>query len=109
MAERDLARNGEKADQTQCPGRTLRIETDLRQVFRLVDLHGVPGEERAEITQRQPTETRSAHGLAEGPVAGSPAVCRDMGDRGPGPTLRFAVGLEPQLGRLASQQQIYRR
>jgi hypothetical protein len=49
MAEGDLTRNCDKAHQPKRPSRFARRETDLDQVFRLVDLDGIPGKQTAEI------------------------------------------------------------
>src|SRR6266850_4627784 len=49
VAERDLARDTGEADEAERPGGVARAEADLHEVLRLVDLHGVPGVEGAEI------------------------------------------------------------
>ena len=49
MTQRDLTRNRDEAHCAESPGGFTRTETDLDQIFRLVDLDGIPGEEPAEI------------------------------------------------------------
>src|SRR5438270_13351217 len=108
MAERDLAGNRDEAHQTQCPSRALRVEADFNQVFRLVHLHQIPGQQSTEIAERQPPEAPRAQGSRERPINRSRAATREPVGRRCDRARRTAVRLETQIGRLASQQQIER-
>src|SRR5215469_6998731 len=44
VTERDLTRDRDKAHQSKRPSRSARLESDLDQVFRLMDLDGIPRE-----------------------------------------------------------------
>ena len=108
MAERDLAGNRDEAHQTQCPSRALRVEADFNQVFRLVHLHQIPGQQSTEIAERQPPEAPRAQGSRERPINRSRAATREPVGRRCDRARRTAIRLETQIGRLASQQQIER-
>ena len=56
VAERDLADDAGEADEPERAGRHRGREADLHQIFRLVHLHGVPGDERAEVAEHDPPE-----------------------------------------------------
>src|SRR5271169_619597 len=99
MSERDLTRNRDEADQTQCPSSTLRIEADFDQVFRLVDLHQIPGEQGAEIADRQPPETGRAQRSNESPIDCSPPGSREALGRRCDRARRIAVWLQAEIGR----------
>ena len=78
MAERDLAGDAGQADEAERPRRVGRREADLDQVLGLVHLHRVPGEEAAEVAERDPPEARGAHGAAERPVDRGPRRVDDV-------------------------------
>src|SRR6185437_13159478 len=55
------------------------IEAGFDQIFRLMHLHRVPGEQAAEISERDPPEPSRAHGAPQRPVHRGPAVIDDVG------------------------------
>ena len=56
MSERNLPRNAEQADETERPCRRRRGESDLDEIFGLVNLNRVPDVKPAEISEREPPE-----------------------------------------------------
>ena len=109
MTEADLPGHGDEAHQPQRPGCLAGAEADLDQVFGLVHLHRVPGEQRAEIGERDPPEPRGAQRPAERPVDCRPGMVDDVGvAAGNGLVRRHPIRLEPQILGPALQQQIER-
>src|SRR5579863_1423600 len=78
MPEHDLAGHRDKADHAQCPSGGARREPNLDQVFGLVDLHGVPGEEAAEISNGDPPEAGCAQRPHQGPFHRRPVMVDDV-------------------------------
>ena len=70
-----------RLDAAQRPGGERRTEADLHQIFRLVHLHRVPDEQRAEITEGDPPEAAGAQRTAERPVHRDPGRIDDIGVR----------------------------
>src|SRR5204863_6921988 len=98
MAKRDLAGHRHEADQSQGPGGFTGAESDLDQILRLMDLHRVPGEQAAEIAERDPPETAGEHSAAQRPIDRRPGVVDDVavpaGVRGPG---ALAIRFEAEI------------
>src|SRR5262249_61901135 len=81
MAERDLTGNPGQADEPERPRGVGRAEADLDEILRLMDLHGVPGEETGEVSQRDPPEPHGPHGPRKRPLHTGPDVIDDVRDR----------------------------
>src|SRR6516164_5874978 len=74
MTERDLTGNCYEAHQTKRPSRFTRRETDLDQVFRLMDLDGIPGKQTAKITDGQAPEAPRPQRPPERPIDRCPGL-----------------------------------
>src|SRR5438270_202439 len=72
MSEHDLAGNAEEAHEPECPAGVRRTESELDEVLRLMDLHGVPREEPEEVCNGDPPEAARTDGAGERPVDGRP-------------------------------------
>jgi hypothetical protein len=53
------------ADQTQGPRRLHHVKSHLDEIFRLMDLHGIPGEERTEVAEGDPPKSAGAGGTGK--------------------------------------------
>jgi len=78
MTERDLTRDCDKADETKRPSRLAWRETDIDQIFRLMDLDGIPGKQPAKITGRQPPKSLGAERSCERPINRGPSAVDDV-------------------------------
>jgi PAS domain S-box-containing protein len=109
MAERDLAGHRYQADQAQRPGRVGRGKPDLGQVFGLVHLHRVPGEQAAKIAGGEPPEAARPQRPGERPVDRGPGgvddIRRGLGGRS---RRRLAVRMKADILGPMPQQQVQR-
>src|SRR4029453_16489712 len=105
ITQTDLASDAREADQPERPGGETRLKADVDQVFRLMHLDGVPGEEPAEKAERDPPEARGADGAGERPIGGRPRRIHDvrgMRARGGISDRHVAVGTESEIFRPAA-------
>ena len=109
MTERDLPRNRDEADEPECPGREARGKARFDQIFRLMHLHRVPGEQAAEIGERDPPEAAGTHRAPKRPVHRGPAMIDDIGIAvGEGAALCDAVRHHAEIFGASLQQEVER-
>src|SRR5215469_1953963 len=77
-SEADLAGNADHTDDTEGPGRGERLEANLDEILGLVHLHGVPGDEGAEVAKHDPPESAGCHRARERPFDGRPGRVGDV-------------------------------
>src|SRR4029077_5477815 len=78
MPECDLSRNRHEAHQSQCQCGFARRKTKLDQIFGLMNLNRVPGEQSTEIAGSEPPKTRCPQGAPQCPVDCRPGMVDDI-------------------------------
>src|SRR5262249_6698958 len=108
--EADLAGNADHTDDTERPGRSEWFETNLDEILGLMHLHGVPGDEGAEVAKHDPPESAGCHRARERPFDGRPGGVGDVGTTLAryGTDGRPAVRQQPDLFGLLANEQIER-
>src|SRR6516164_10305328 len=98
MTEPDLTWDCYEAHQTKGPSRFTRRETDLDQVFRLMNLDGIPGKQTAEIADRQPPEAPRPQRPPECPIDRRPGLVDNVRRVVGGRTARDdPIGMKPDI------------
>src|SRR6516225_6575008 len=109
MTERDLTGNCYEAYQTKGPSCFTRRKTDLDQVFRLMDLDGIPGKQTAEIADRQPPEAPRLQRPPECPIDRRPGLVDNVRRVIAGRTARNdPIGTKPDIFGPVLEQQVER-
>ena len=109
MAEGNLTGNRDKAHQTERPSRLVSPEADLDQVFRLMDLDGIPGKQRPEIAGGQPPEAPCAERPPECPIDRRPGMVHDvLGAIGRSSTRNQPIRAKAHILRASPEQQVQR-
>src|SRR5215469_2578477 len=110
MTQRDLTRYRYKAHQSQRPSSLTRLDPDIDQIFRLVNLDGIPRIKAAEIAAGQPPKPPGAQCPSERPIDSGPGVVYHVRSVAGGLTARDqTIRTKAHLFGAVLEQQIERR